>query len=99
MRIKNEIPEWCGYLICAVLAPLWIPAVLVILLIVGILASKRKLIGPYVGHYQKWFAWHPVEVYDDENSFDSSWVWLENVNRTLYHKEGKIHYYDITADK
>lgn len=80
MRFKHkdaELPRWAGATLVVLLFPLWGSFIGLLWLDEHARGLKRKLLGPRVGEWQRWFAWHPVRL-------DNGWgdtVWLEPVYR------------------
>lgn len=81
MRFKaatnDELPKWLAIPLLVLLSPLWLSFIGLLWIDHNGLTLKRKWLGPRVGQWQCWFAWHPVRL-------DGGWgdtVWLEPVYR------------------
>lgn len=82
-------PAWFGWIMAVLLFPIWGPLVAVLWLETSGRRIKRKYLGPYVGRWQRWFAWRPVTL-------DNGWgdtVWLETVERQSL---GSSHHFGVT---
>ena len=78
-RSTNEdgLPNWLAVPLLVLTFPAW--GLLIAMLWTGkeVRNIKRKWLGPRVGEWQRWFAWHPVRL-------DNGWgdmVWLDTVYR------------------
>jgi hypothetical protein len=72
-----QLPKWLAPIVIVILFPLWGPFIGMLWLDNEGRALKRRLFGPRVGEWQRWFAWHPVAF---DNGFGPT-VWLETVER------------------
>ena len=83
-----EMPWW-GWL----LAPIWAPALALAMLAIGLLWTKRRLLGP-TDEWRPWFAWHPVDVqvWSEGVWPEEERVWLEWVERRAGHFLGDPAY-------
>lgn len=74
---SNELPGWIAVPILIVTLPVWGSVLLMLYVETWLRRGKRALLGPRVGEWQRWFAWHAVTL-------DGGWgetVWLEVVER------------------
>jgi hypothetical protein len=78
---RSELPWWVMWPLAVLTSPVWllfIAALLFVHYVEPVIRDmKRALLGPRVGEWQRWFAWHPVAL-------DGGWgdtIWLETVER------------------
>lgn len=81
MRFKRndneEMPQWAIVPLIVLTSPFWGALVAMLWVEEHVRNIKRQWLGPRVGEWQRWFAWHPVRL-------DNGWgdtVWLEAVYR------------------
>lgn len=70
-------PDWLMWVLVAATIPVWGPIAAYAWLESNLRKVKRWFLGPRVGEWQRWFAWHPVAL---DNGFGPT-VWLETVER------------------
>lgn len=89
----RSLPKWAEVSLVVALAPVIVPIAAGVIglwwLENAIRKGKRFLMGPQVGRWQRWFAWHPVRL---DNGWGDS-VWLEVVERQAL---GSSYDYAIT---